>query len=411
MDILDELDNLDNIDEIGDEQLFAMLDKFEAENKNIIVDEKMSTGDVICENCQSDDNVAIDNASGVIVCTQCGAVVTEIFDNNPEWKSYDGNNASARCNGSNNVFLPQSSLGSSISGSNRNRVKVLHTWNAMPYKERSLNVELKEIQNVCRDAGIMKCIEDDAKIMYKIISESKHLYGKNQGKYIIIRGDKRKGLKGACLYFACKRKGDTRSPKEIAKLFGIKDKDIRKGCKTCKKLLQLNQIPYVPNTNNPEHFIKRYCRELHLTKEYTTEILRIIKNIEKLDLVSCHTPQTVAIAGIILVIEINNIDIDRKVLETKFEVSGVTLEKAYKKIEKYKDIITNDELTDKIQIMLNKEKQNIKVPEKLKTIYDKVAIDNSHKLYEYDPYDDLQLIQSIDAIEEEGKKFLKQMSH
>ena len=407
---MDILDDLENIDEIGDDQLFAMLDKLEAENKISLDDDKSSTGDVICNNCHTEDYLAIDNANGVVVCTQCGAVMTEIFDNNPEWKSYDGNNASARCNGANNAFLPRSSLGTSISGSNRNRVKVLHMWNAMPYKERSLNVELKEIQNICRDAGIVKCIEDDTKILYKIISESKHLYGKNQGKYIIIRGDKRKGLKGACLYFACKRKGDTRSPKEIAKLFGIKDKDIRKGCKTCKKLLQLNQIPYDPNTNNPEHFIKRYCREVHLDKEYTAEILRIIKNIEKLDLVSCHTPQTVAIAGIILIIELNNIDIDRKVLETKFEVSGVTLEKAYKKIEKYKDIITNDDLTNKIQIMLNKEKQNIQVPEKLKTIYNKVSTNNNLKLYEYDPKDDLQLIRSIDAIEEEGKKLLRKPS-
>jgi len=408
---MDILDDLENIDEIGDDQLFAMLDKLEAENKISLDDDKSSTGDVICNNCNTEDYLAIDNANGVVVCTQCGAVMTEIFDNNPEWKSYDGNNASARCNGANNAFLPRSSLGTSISGSNRNRVKVLHMWNAMPYKERSLNVELKEIQSVCRDAGIVKCIEDDTKILYKIISESKHLYGKNQGKYIIIRGDKRKGLKGACLYFACKRKGDTRSPKEIAKLFGIKDKDIRKGCKTCKKLLQLNQIPYDPNTNNPEHFIKRYCRELHLDKEYTAEILRIIKNIEKLDLVSCHTPQTVAIAGIILIIELNNIDIDRKVLETKFEVSGVTLEKAYKKIEKYKDIITNDDLTDKIQIMLNKEKQKIQVPEKLKTIYNKVTTDNNLKLYEYDPKDDIQLIRSIDAIEEEGKKLLRKPNY
>lgn len=262
MDTFEEYDNIDtvndydNLDEIEVDQIFALMDELEEKHKDIIDDEKSSHGDVRCETCLTDDYLAIDTANGVVVCTQCGAVMTELFDSNPEWKSYDGNTSSARCNGSNNVFLPQSSLGTSISGSNRNRVKVLHGWNAMPYKERSLNVELKEIQNVCRDAGILKCIEDDTKILYKMISDSKHLYGKNQGKYIIIRGDKRKGLKGACLYFACKRKGDTRSPKEIAKLFGIKDKDIRKGCKTCKKLLQLNQIPYDPNTNNPEHFIK-----------------------------------------------------------------------------------------------------------------------------------------------------------
>lgn len=395
---MDDLDFLEKIDDIGDEQLFELIDKLESETKLDLDEDKQDN--TKCENCKTDDHIAIDNANGVIVCTNCGSVITEILDNNPEWKSYDGNNANARCNGANNAFLPQSSLGTSISGSYRNRIKVLHSWNAMPYKERSLNGELKEIQNICRDAGIMKCIEDDTKILYKIISDSKYMEGKNKGKYIIIRGDKRKGLKGACLYFACKRKGDVRSPKEIAKLFGIKDKDVRKGCKTCKKILQLNQIPYDPNTNNPEHFIKRYCKELQMTKDYVNETIRIIKNIEKLDLISCHTPQTIAIAGIILIIEMNNIEIDRKLLETKFDISGVTLDKAYKKIEKYKDIITNDELTDRLQIMLNKEKKNIKVPEKLKQIYTN-AMD-----IDYTTNEDLQLIKTIEEIEEEGKKLI-----
>lgn len=408
METINDLDDLDNIDEIGDDKLFELLDQIDYDTKIENEEEEVvqETGEAICTVCNTADNLAIDSANGVVVCITCGTVSTEIYDNTPEWKSYDGNTSSARCNGITNVFLPQSSLGTSISGSNRNRIKVLHGWNAMPYKERSLNNELKEIQSVCHDAGIMKCIEDDTKILYKILSESKHLYGKNVGKYIIIRGDKRKGLKGACLYFACKRKADTRSPKEIAKLFNIKDKDVRKGCKMFKNLMQLNHTPYDANVNNPEHFIKRYCRELHLAKEYVNETLKIIKNIEKLDLISCHTPQTIAIAGIILVIELNKIDIDRKILAEKFEVSDVTLNKACKKIEKYKNILINDELTDKIKLILNKEKLNVQVPEKLKNIYDKVNMTYTN----YTPIDNNILFQKLDAIDTEYKLLMQKIS-
>ena len=106
----------------------------------------------------------------------------------------------------------------------------------MPYKERSLHQVLKEIQEKCRLASILKCIEDDAKILYKNISETTYTEGNNKGKPIIIRGKNRKSLIAACIFFACKRKGDTRSPKEIAKLFELKDTEITKGCKTFLKM-------------------------------------------------------------------------------------------------------------------------------------------------------------------------------
>ena len=46
-------------------------------------------------------------------------------------------------------FLPRSSLGSTIGGCN-NKQSALQIWGAMPYKERSLNIVLKEISSRCK---------------------------------------------------------------------------------------------------------------------------------------------------------------------------------------------------------------------------------------------------------------------
>ena len=385
-DNLDDLDQFDDLDgdviDMNDDKLFDLLDQIDytKENEELqILEQEFSEieNGKFCKKCKTSDHIAEDTAQGIIVCIGCGIILSEIFDDNPEWRQYggeDGKEGFARCGNPTNFFLPQSSLGTSIACSNRSKIKILHGWSAMPYKERSLNIVLKEIQSKCRIAGIMKCIEDDAKILYKNISESKHLAGKNEGKTVIIRGSNRKSLIAACVFFACKRKGKTRSPKEIAKLFDLKYKSITKGCKTFQKLIKLKHLQDDTKISNPEHFITRYCRELHITNEYIDQVLKIAKNIQKLKLASMHTPFSVATGSILLVVDLNRLNIERKVIATKFGVSEVTVIKTYKKIEEYKNILTNDELTDKISVLIEEDRKKLKMPEKLKLMYDKIKV-------------------------------------
>lgn len=373
-----EFDNDQEVVDMNDDELFELLDQidYEKETKEIdkIESERAEEYKTFCKTCKSTDKIAEDNAQGILVCIGCGNVVSDVFDDNPEWKTYtaeDSKETVGRCGNPTNFFLPQSSLGTTISGSSKSKIKILHSWSAMPYKERSLHIVLKEIQNRCRIAGIMKCIEDDAKILYKNISESKHAFGKNQGKNIIIRGVNRKSLIAACVFFACKRNGKTRSPKEIAKIFELKYKDITKGCKTFLKLIKLKQMSYDIQTSNPAHFITRYCRELHITNEYINQTIKIAKNIQKLNIASMHTPFSVATGSILLIVDLNNLDIERKFIAKKFNVSEVTVIKTYKKIEQYKKILINDELTDKLVKLLEEDRKNLKIPEKLKMMYNK----------------------------------------
>jgi len=354
-----------------DAELFEFLEQITHESDKKDIEEK-----IFCKNCDTLDKIVEDTAQGILVCVGCGSVISELFDEHPEWKQYTGDDNNkeslARCSQPTNFFLPQSSLGTSIAGSNRNKIKILHSWGSMPYKERSLNLILKEIQNRCREGGIFKCIEDDAKILYKIISESKHKQGKNIGKTIIIRGSNRRSLVAACVFFACKKNKITRSPKEIANLFKLKYKDVTKGCKIFLKFIKMQKLQYDIQISNPEHFIKRYCRKLHLPNKYIDQAIKIAKNIQKLDLASMHTPESVATGSILLIIDINNLNIEKKEISIKFEVSEVTISKTFKKIGQYKNILVNDELTDKLAKILAEDQKKIVMPEKLKTMYDSI---------------------------------------
>lgn len=398
------MNDMNEINEMNDEELFELLDQidYDKENKEINDLEQKITesekGEKYCKTCKSGDSIAEDTAQGILVCLGCGTIMSELFDETGEWKQYfgdDGKESQARCTNGINFFLPQSSLGTQIGGS-RNRVKLLHSWNAMPYKERSLNIVIKEIQSKCRAAGILKCIEDDAKILYKNISESKHLYGKHKGKNVIIRGSNRKSLIASCVFFACKRKGKTRSPKEIAKLFDLKYKEITRGCKIFMKLIKLNHLHFDLQVSNVEQHVTRYCRLLHISNEYIEQAIKIAKNIQKINIASMHTPFSLATGSISLVVEINNLNIDKKDIADKFNVSDVTVTKAYKKLEQYKNVLMNDELTDTIAKLLDEDKKKLVMPDKLKQIYNKIH--ENKKFLENVSDDEIEISESSDEI-------------
>ncbi|AYV81633.1 MAG: transcription initiation factor IIB [Harvfovirus sp.] len=341
--------SIDDLNNLTDADLRDIYEEMEYGPK---VDEarKEPTGtESVCPTCTKSDIVK-DTLHAFLVCKNCGQVIGNIVSQNPEWRQFDDDNKNTdggRCSMPINKLLPQSSLGTSIAGNYKSRLKTLHTWSQMPYKERSLNLVFKIIQSKCQIGHIVKCMEDDAKIMYKSISECKHVKGKNKGKSIIIRGKNRQSLIAACLFFACRRNGKTRSPKEIADLFEMKYTEITKGCKNFLRLMKLRKLGINVGTSQPEHFVTRFCNELKIKQQYIDQAVQISKNIRKLNIASVHTPFSTATGSILLMAEINDLrSISKRKLSMTFKVSEVTITKTYKKIEQYKRVLINNEMTD-----------------------------------------------------------------
>lgn len=255
----------------------------------------------------------------------------------------------------------------------RSRIRILHNWCAMPYKERSLNYVFKEIRDICEQQKMPKCIEDEAKIIYQSISECRHIKGRNKGKLIIIRGNNRQAIIAACIFDACKKKGITRSRDELAKAFDISYKDMNKGYKNYKKLTKIMKLQNKSKsailsnsqstTTRAEDFISRYCQMLKINKEHTEEAIDIAINIKKLNIATMHTPVSIAASSILIMAERNKLyNIDRNKLTLKFDVSEVTLSKTHKKLQTFASILINNALVDEIVIKMNEEKNKIDLP-------------------------------------------------
>lgn len=398
---MDKVYNIDDINNLTEGELRDIFNDIEVANHQSEIINKLEVKKDICVNCNKKDTIVDDTIQGFMVCTNCGQVIDSIIDSNLEWRQYDDKNDTSRCSMGINKLLPQSSLGTTISGgAYKSRLKTLHGWSIMPYKERSLNIVFKDIQSKCAQAGIIKCIEDDAKIMYKSINDCKHISGKNMGKYIIIRGANRRSLIAACVFFACKKKNMTRSPKEISDLFNLKYTEMTRGCKNFTKLIKLRKMEINLGMSFPEHFVIRFCNALKIKNEYIEEVIRIANNINRLGIATEHTPISIATGSILLMADNNKQTfISKKKIATQFNISEVTITKIYKKIWQFRHIINNNDIVDKIIKENTFENDNSIIPENVKIrmkkfgiIYDDELINSDKILIENLDNDNLDRI-------------------
>lgn len=295
---------------------------------------KQSRKDGLCENCQSDDVILGD---GNYICRACQCLTSRFIDSSAEWRFYgndDGKADPSRCGMPVNNLLPDSSLGSIIScqmyeSPSMRLVRKYHMWNAMTYKERSLYSIFDSITVAAINHGISPSIVEEAKNLYKKLSESK-----------ISRGDNRRGLIASSIYMSCKINKVPRSAKEIAKIFDIKTTTMTKGCKKFQDLIKIDL-----ESTNAEHFIERFCSKLFLSVQIREMCKSVIQKCDELDIVSSNTPPSLAAATIFLCAHHGNVPITKKQISESCDISLVTLTKCHKKLSEYKNILLPQDST------------------------------------------------------------------
>tara|TARA_Y100000389_G_scaffold201753_1_gene245243 strand:- start:716 stop:1450 length:735 start_codon:yes stop_codon:yes gene_type:complete len=232
-----------------------------------------------------------------------------------------------------NDFLPKSSLGSIIGMENMSknyyqmsRIRKYHMWNSMPYKERSLYNVINKLNSKASSGGISQSIIEDAKLMYKQLSETK-----------ISRGENRNGLIASSIYMSCKNNGVPRSAKEIASIFNLSITTMTRGCKKFHEILKINVA-----STSPEDFIVRYCSKLN-KPDIVDTCKHIVKKADEYSIVSENAPPSIAAGSIFLCCVEYKHNVTKKDISKACEISEVTINKCYKKLLLYKDYLLPEE--------------------------------------------------------------------
>jgi transcription initiation factor TFIIB len=290
-----------------------------------------------CELCKS---TLFYSSEKFLVCSnkKCGIIYNDVLDNNAEWRYYGADDSQlrdpTRCGMPINPLLKISSYGCKVICNSRSswemrKIRRYTEWQSMPYKEKSQYDEFETIKIMAYSSGIPKIIVDEALRQHKKLSELK-----------TFRGCNRDGIIAASVYVSCRIHNNPRTPKEIASIFKLDNTSATKGCKNAIYLLnktesnkEMNDKTHFHQTK-PIAFIERFCSKLNINKELTTLCKFIAKKIEKLNQIPENTPHSVAAGIVYFVAQVCHLNISKKQIKNCSEISEVTINKCFKKLEK-----------------------------------------------------------------------------
>ena len=294
----------------------------------------------ICDICNS--HVSLTD-EGFLTCInpKCSIIYKDILDQTAEWRYYgvDDNqvNDPTRCGMPVNPLLVESSFGCKVicegsSSYEMRKIRRYTEWQSMPYKEKSQYDEFQRITIIANNGGIPKIIIDEALRCHKKISEHK-----------TFRGENRDGIIAASVYIACRIHGCPRTAKEIATIFNLDNTSATTGCKNAVKIINEieNDLENSEKTSfcntKPDAFIERYCTRLSINSELTNVCKFIALRIEKNNLIPENTPHSIAAGIVYFVCQLCNLNISKKDVNRISEISEVTINKCFKKLDSIKD--------------------------------------------------------------------------
>lgn len=283
-------------------------------------------GSDICSHCKVKERSDIVCAYGNYICMTCGTISERVLDTSPEWKlpfsddAYRGKPDTTRCGMPINDLLPLST-GSvmSCSGLRSKDAYILqkfHMWSSMPGKERNLYHIFETITNVAVLHGISKCIIQEAKVLYKMISEQQ-----------TSRGDNRLGLIATSIYMSCKLNKVPRSVKEIAQIFNLKQATMTKGCKDFQEIMKMNL-----NSTTPSDFVNRFCSQMEWDVTQRSLCKELVRRVHTHSLLQRATPQSTAAGCLFLCNMVYGWSATKKKIAQACDVSEVTISKCYKEL-------------------------------------------------------------------------------
>ena len=295
------------------------------------------------ERCEVCDSVLQIGEDRFRTCSndKCGIIYKDTMDTGAEWRYYGAADNQmkdpTRCGMPINPLLEESSYGCKVLCTGRSnyqmrKIRRYTEWQSMPYKEKSRYDEFQLIKEMSTRAGIPKIIIDDALRYHKTLSGMK-----------TFRGCNRDGIIAASIYVASRINKYPRTAKEIATIFHLDNTSATKGCKNAVHLVNQNEKEMHNNEKThfnktvPSDFIERYCSRLNINNELTVVCRFVALRIQKNNLMPENTPHSVAAGAVYFVAQICKLNVTKKAVNKVSEISEVTINKCFKKLEKMKE--------------------------------------------------------------------------
>jgi transcription initiation factor TFIIB len=275
------------------------------------------------------------------------------LDYSPEWRFFasDDRHASdpTRCGNPIDPLLEESSyackvLCASSSSYEMKNIRKWTKWQSMPAQEKALYDEFQIITTMAQNGGIPKIIIDYAKTIYKDFYEQQTFRGMNRG-----------ATRAGSIWLACWKNGCPRTANEIAEIFKIDKTSASLGCTRAEEMLRSSERNMFESDKSqlcvirPIVFIERFCSKLKMSQELTMLALFIAKQVDLQNLIPDNRPQAIAVGILYFISQLCNLNYSKNYIKHVLddEVSEVTINKCFKKMENIKSNLIPKCILDK----------------------------------------------------------------
>ena len=299
------------------------------------------------------------NEDGFPTCSnkECGVMNCHILDYSPEWRFFSSDDRHAndptRCGNPIDPLLEQSSyackvLCGSVASSEMKNIRKWTKWQSMPANEKALYDEFQIITLMAQNGGIPKVIIDYAKTIYKDFYEQQTFRGMNRG-----------ATRAGSIWLACWKNGCPRTANEIAEIFKIDKTSASLGCTRAEEMLRSSERNRFENDKShlciirPIVFIERFCSKLKMSQELTLLAMFIAKQVDAQNLIPDNRPQAIAVGIIYFISQLCHLNYSKNYIKHVLddEVSEVTINKCFQKLDKIKEKIVPSSVLQKYMEM------------------------------------------------------------
>jgi transcription initiation factor TFIIB len=314
-------------------------------------DESITKGNPLICGCGSEQRIFEE----VFLCQNCGTVLEKGFDMSAEYRFFANEDRGVdpcRIGPPQDHRLPESSMGTVILSGRGNaktmyRIRKFHTWNAMPYKERSLLQVYERLQLVATNHGINNSVLDEIKDMFIRIHE-----------LCDRRGLSRDAILASCMYMVLKNDKTPRKHTEIAAMFSISTATFTKALKYCLEVLTLAQMKKAPaktgaaNMSNATHMSTTHAEDYvdvplsrlpigrHKREAIQTACVRVARAAEEHNVSVENIPPSLA-AGVIAFVLLRQTDMTITLTDIAgvCDISAATLQKCLRRLEQANELL------------------------------------------------------------------------
>jgi transcription initiation factor TFIIB len=253
--------------------------------------------ELACSICKRHDGIVTDASSGEIICSRCGAVISDKIQDisRPERRAFnlEEENVTRRTGVPTSIAFADMGLstligkydkdasGRPLDTEMRARMQRLRMWDSRAHRaatDRNLIKALNELIMLKGKLALSNVAVEKAAYIYRKIQERR-----------LIRGRTISGIMAAVVYIACREIGTPYTLRDIAAAGNLKRKDIARNYRKITSELDLK----FPNVD-PIKCISRVANMANLTENTKRQAISIMKEVSKRQISAGKDPMGLA---------------------------------------------------------------------------------------------------------------------